>query len=173
MKRLSELEAEEQEAVRAFTEAHPDLVDPGFERNVHERRWVGDRNLTTYPIDPHMLNEMDLGAAPGSRSTQSGPAQSDGEFEDTGTAFRSLFPPSDARTKKQEAQADLVEAAFQQMRPGDVFLLQRRYIELLTLDAIAAEEGVTRQAIIKRLVTAEKNMREVLYALRDGDVAFD
>lgn len=166
-RRLSELESAATAEVEAFWAEHPDLMESG-ERAQHERRWVVDRNLTTYPIDPHTLNEMDLGAPPGVRSTMSHQASSDGEYEEGSTSFRTLFPPSDPRTEEQEQMADAVEAAFQQMRPRDVSLLQRRYVELMTLDAIAAEEGVTRQAILKRLGTAEKNMREALYALDEG-----
>lgn len=158
-KRLSELEAEQAESVSRFYAEHPDLDDRSFERQQHERRWVGDRNLTTYPIDPHTLNEMDLGAGPGTRSTTSVAPASDGEFEDTGATFRALFPPN---YEAPGPESDVVTLAFQQMREQDVSLLQRRYMEMMTLDGIAAEEGVSRQAIIKRLRTAEKHMREAL-----------
>jgi DNA-directed RNA polymerase specialized sigma24 family protein len=159
VRRLSELEAEQAESVSRFYAEHPDLDDRSFERQQHERRWVGDRNLTTYPIDPHMLNEMDLGAGPGAHSTTSVAPQSDGEFEDTGATFRALFPPAYEFPGPDE---DVVVAAFQQMKPEHVSLLQRRYMEMMTLDSIAAEEGVSRQAIIKRLRTAEKKMLEAL-----------
>jgi DNA-directed RNA polymerase specialized sigma24 family protein len=129
------MESEQAAEVASFYAEHPDLDDRSFERQQHERRWVGDRNLTTYPVDPHALN-------------------------DAGTVFRTMFPPSDQRVAGQDE--DLVIAVFQQMRPSDVSILQRRHMEQMTLDAIAAEEGVTRQAIIKRLRTAEKNLREAL-----------
>jgi len=163
-KRLSDIERERAEEVAAFWAAHPELMEAG-ERAEHERRWVVDRNLTTYPIDPHTLNEMDLGTPLGVRSTMSHQASQNGEFEEGNTGFRTLFPPADPRTSEQEAMADAVEAAFQRMRPQDVELLEARYVELRTLDSIAAAEGVTRQAIIKRLATAEKHMREALDAL--------
>lgn len=47
-----------------------------------------------------------------------------------------------------------VTAAFQQMREQDVWVLERRYLERMTLDAIGAELGVTRQAVLKRLAVA-------------------
>lgn len=45
------------------------------------------------------------------------------------------------------------------MRPPDVFLLFERYVHGRSLDAIADTLEVTRQAVLKRLATAESNFK--------------
>ena len=143
-KSLREIEQEKVNEVKDFYANHPEMWDGGVERSMHERHWVADRNLTTFPIDPDTMTGMNLG---------------------------SLWPATDPRTPEQEQLAEDVEAAFKLMNPRHVDLLLRRYVESMTLDAIAAEENVTRQAIIKRLQVAEKNLREAMYAVTEPPVA--
>lgn len=161
---LAQLAADQAAEVADFLAKHPEFEEGRFERDHHERRWVGRKNLTTYPIDPDTLNEMDLGTTDG-RSTKGRIPESAGEYEDGQLTLAVLWPRSEALTWQQDWTRDLVEAAFEHMRRQDVSLLQRRYFERMTLDAIAAEEGVTRQAIIKRLKGATRKLR----ALLDGE----
>lgn len=133
-RKLRDLEAEEAAKVEDFLAAHPEFstTEGQFEQDTRERRWVGDRNVTTLPIDPDELS--------------------------TNVAFRSLFPGT-SRTQDQEELMRQVFRVFEQMRADDVEVLKRRYFERMTLDAIAAEEGVSRTAIIKRLQVATRRMQ--------------
>ena len=136
MRKLAEIEAAEAADVATFLAKHPEFAEGRFERDHHERRWVGRKNLTTFPIDPDTLNDAELGNA--------------------------LWPRSEPLDDMQKWTRDLVEDAFARMRPRDVEVLRRRYFERMTLDEMAAESGVTRQAIIKQLKTATKHARKEL-----------
>lgn len=137
MKRLSELEAEQRREVEAFLEAHPEFGEGAFERGQRDRGWVDGVTQTTQPVDPHTINAMEV--------------------------FESAFPAAEAPTRMQEVQGELVARTLASMSEIHVRMLERRYLERMTLDAIAAEDGVTRQAVLKRLKAAKDSfIREFL-----------
>lgn len=54
------------------------------------------------------------------------------------------------------------------MRRQDVEMLVKRYVALMTLEDIAAEEGVTAQGVWKRIQTAQRHF-ETAHIARWGD----
>ena len=164
-KSLSELAAERAAEVAAFLRAHPEFEEAGFEQSSRERRWVGDKNLTTYPIDPMLLAEVGEDYHRGAPGVAGGGEEGDGaggdtEYREGGLNFQRLFREAGARTDEQHDVAARVTRTLRQLSPIDVSVIERRVYERMTLDAIAAEDGVTRQAIIKRLDRAIKHFQE-------------
>lgn len=69
-----------------------------------------------------------------------------------------------AQIEKQVRMRTVLEG----MRRRDVEMLVKRYVALSTLEDIAAEEGVTAQAIWKRLQTAQRHF-ETAHIARWGN----
>jgi DNA-directed RNA polymerase specialized sigma24 family protein len=129
---MTQREATRLAEVKKFLGDHPEFDDARFTQKHRERRWLDGKNLDTLAMDP-----TELGSA----------------------GFPNVFSNPEQGAADSETVSDTVDRALSRMRPRDVSLLQRRFLELMTLDAIAAEEGVTRQAIIKRLKTAQDRFR--------------
>ncbi len=73
--------------------------------------------------------------------------------------FHSRIVGTDGLTLRQVDMRLRMQNVMQALSPRDRHLLSQRHIELLTLDEIAAEEGITRQSVLKRLERAEQNLR--------------
>lgn len=62
-------------------------------------------------------------------------------------------------TEDEQERRERMEHVMSFLLPDHVNLLHMRYVERLTLDAIAKECGVTRPAVVQRLNTAKQDFR--------------
>jgi len=62
----------------------------------------------------------------------------------------------------EESRAELVAATLAKLAPADRLLLQLRYFDDFTCDALAANFGITRDAIHVRLHRAREHFRVML-----------
>jgi hypothetical protein len=104
------------------------------------------------------------------------------EFEDalieSGTSYRPLVTHSMPGINIEDSLSRLGKASqlhhcLSFLEKDRVDLLFKRHVERMTLDAIAGEEGVSRQAIIKRLRTAEKHLRDAITEHWDDEVTWE
>lgn len=73
--------------------------------------------------------------------------------------FYNALVPGCAVGPEQVEMQYRMDAVFRAMRHRDVDVLERRYVGLATLDDIAEQLGITRQAVLKRLEAAKANFK--------------
>ena len=70
-------------------------------------------------------------------------------------------PPNDSRTYDQRVLSAQVEKAMAVLPKAKADLLRRIYWEKQTQEEVAADLGISQQAVNQRLRTAEKHLRKV------------
>lgn len=136
---MRELEEQERRELEAFYEQHPEWAE---EPDFRDRRSVS--------LDPRTLEALNPVSDLSHRHTT-------GLSDTDKLRVSPLWGDTEVETLEQGFKASAVYETTAHMRPRDREMLERRFVERMTLDAIAEEEGITRQAVLKRLETARKN----------------